>query len=66
MCEKHHCSRTPEDLCTCMNWQNDDLIRTVTHLAENVTDIDWELDYKELADVQGHRLCLVERCKKCG
>lgn len=46
MCETNHCSRTPEDLCTCMDWQNDDLIRTVTHLAENITDIDWELDYK--------------------
>lgn len=66
MCEKNHCSRTPEDICTCMDWQNDDLIRTVTHLAENITDIDWELDYKEFADVQGHRLCLVGRCKKCG
>ena len=66
MCEKKHCSRTPEDLCTCMDWQNDDLIRTVTHLAENITDIDWELDYEGLADVQGHRLCLVGRCKKCG
>ena len=51
MCEKNHCSRTPEDICTCMDWQNDDLIRTVTHLAENITDIDWELDYKDLADV---------------
>ena len=66
MCEKNHCSRTPEDICTCMDWQNDDLIRTVTHLAENITDIDWELDYKDLADVQGHRLCLIGRCKKCG
>ena len=26
MCEKNHCSRTPEDICTCMDWQNDDLI----------------------------------------
>lgn len=66
MCEKNHCSRTSEDLCTCMDWQNGDLIRTVTHLAENITDIDWELDYKDLADVQGQRLCLVGRCKKCG
>ena len=66
MCEKNHCSRTTEDLCTCIDWQNSDLIRTVTHLAENITDIDWDLDYKELADVQGHRLCLVGRCKKCG
>ena len=66
MCEKNHCSRTPEDLCTCMDWQTGDLIRAVTHLAENITDIDWELDYKDLADVQGQRLCLVGRCKKCG
>lgn len=66
MCEKNHCSRTPEDLCTCMDWQNGDLIRTVTHFAENITDINWELDYQNLADVQGHRLCLVGRCKKCG
>ena len=53
MCEKNHCSRMPEDLCTCMDWQHGDLIRTVTHLAENITDIDWDLDYKELADVHG-------------
>ena len=62
MCEKNHCSRTPEDLCTCMDWQNGDLIRTVTHFAENITDINWELDYQNLADVQGHRLCLDGRC----
>lgn len=66
MCEKNHCKRSPEDLCTCMDWQKDDLIRTVMHLAENITDIDWELDYKDLADVQEHRLCMVGRCKKCG
>ena len=39
MCEKNHCSRTPEDLCTCMDWQNGDLIRTVTHFAENITSV---------------------------
>ena len=33
MCEKNHCSRTPEDLCTCMDWQIGDLSRAEALLA---------------------------------
>jgi len=35
-------------------------------MAENMEDIRWELDYKSLADLSGHRLCAMGKCRQCG
>ena len=55
MCEKHYCTHSPETLCSCAPVQSGDVAQIVFHMAENMEDIRWELDYKSLADLSGHR-----------
>ena len=57
MCEKHYCTHLPETLCSCAPVQSGDVAQIVFHMAENMEDIRWELDYKSLGDLSGHRLC---------
>ena len=66
MCEKHYCTHSPETLCSCAPVQSGDVAQIVFHMAENMEDIRWELDYKSLADLSGHRLCAVGKCRQCG
>ena len=66
MCEKHYCTHSPETLCSCAPVQSGDVAQIVFHMAENMEDIRWELDYKSLADLRGHRLCAVGKCRQCG
>lgn len=48
MCEKHYCTHSPETLCSCAPVQSGDVAQIVFHMAENMEDIRWELDYKVL------------------
>lgn len=48
MCEKHYCTHSPETLCSCAPVQSGDVAQIVFHMAENMEDIRWELDYKSL------------------
>ena len=66
MCGKLHCAHSADDLCICAPVQSGDVLQIVFHLAENMEDINWELDYKSLADLNGCRLCLIGKCRKCG
>ena len=66
MCDKLRCAHSVEDLCSCAPVQSGDVLQIVLHLAENMEDINWELDYKSLADLRGCRLCLVGKCRQCG
>ena len=66
MCEKHYCTHSPETLCSCAPVQSGDVAQIVFHMAENMEDIRWELDYKSLGDLSGHRLCAVGKCRQCG
>ena len=66
MCEKHYCTHSPETLCSCAPVQSGDVAQIVFHMAENMEDIRWELDYKSLADLSGHRLCAMGKCRQCG
>lgn len=66
MCEKHYCTHSPETLCSCAPVQSGDVARIVFHMAENMEDISWELDYKSLAELGDYRLCLIGKCRQCG
>lgn len=66
MCEKHYCTHSPETLCSCAPVQSGDVAQIIFHMAENMEDIRWELDYKSLADLSDYRLCVVGRCRQCG
>ena len=48
MCEKHYCTHSPETLCSCAPVQSGDVAQIVFHMAENMEDIGWELDYNTL------------------
>ena len=66
MCGKDRCSYSSETLCSCDSIQSGEVLQIVFHMAENMEDIRWELDYKSLADLRGHRLCAVGKCRQCG
>ena len=66
MCEKDRCTHSPDTLCSCAPVQSGDVAQLVFHMAENMEDIRWELDYKSLADLSDYRLCMVGRCRQCG
>lgn len=66
MCEKRHCTHSPEELCSCAPVRSGDVLQTAVHMAESMMDINWELDYKSLADLGDYRLCLIGKCRQCG
>ena len=66
MCEKRHCTHSPEELCSCAPVRSGDVLQTAAHVAESMMDINWELDYKSLADLGDYRLCLIGKCRQCG
>ena len=47
MCEKSKCRHRTEDLCSCSPVKNreDNLLALLEHMAVNMTDVHWELDY---------------------
>ena len=68
MCEKSKCRRRTEDLCSCPPVKNreDNLFALLEHMAVNMTDIRWELDYTDLNRPEKRRLCRVGTCRVCG
>ena len=68
MCETSKCQHRAEDLCTCPPVKNreDNLLALLEHMAVNMTDIRWELDYTDLNRPEKRRLCRVGTCRVCG
>lgn len=68
MCEKAKCQRQAADLCSCPPVRNraENVLTLIEHLAVNMTDIRWELDYTDLSRPERRRLCRVGACRVCG
>ena len=68
MCEKSKCRHRTEGLCSCSPVKNreDNLLALLEHMAVNMTDVHWELDYTDLNRPEKRRLCRVGTCRVCG
>ena len=68
MCEPSKCPHKTVDLCTCPPVRNrgENLIALLEHMAVNMKDIRWELDYSDLNKPEKRRLCRVGTCRVCG
>ena len=66
MCDAKKCRHERRDLCSCRPVQKGNVIELAAHMAANMKDVEWELDYKSLETVMYGRLCLVGKCKVCG
>lgn len=68
MCEKSKCRHRTEGLCSCPPVKNreDNLLALLEHMAVNMTDVHWELDYTDLNRPEKRRLCRVGTCRVCG
>lgn len=68
MCETRSCPHEADALCTCraLKERDKDIIGLLTHIHENMTDVEWELDYTDLSRPEKRRLCLVGTCRICG
>lgn len=68
MCEKRKCRHRAEDICSCPPVKNreKDVLALLEHMASNMTDIRWELDYADLNRPEKRRLCRVGVCRVCG
>ena len=68
MCETRSCPHEADALCTCraLLERDNDIIGLLTHIHENMTDVEWELDYTDLSRPEKRRLCLVGKCRICG
>ena len=68
MCEKSKCQHRAVDLCSCPPVKNrgENLLALLEHMAVNMTDIRWELDYTDLNRPEKRRLCCVGACRVCG
>lgn len=68
MCEKRSCPHEADALCTCraLKERDKDIIGLLTHIHENMKDVEWDLDYTDLSRPEKRRLCLVGTCRLCG
>lgn len=68
MCEARLCPHKAEELCACksLRERDQDIIGLLAHIHENMTDVEWDLDYTDLSRPEKRRLCLVGRCRICG
>lgn len=66
MCDKKHCGRSHGDLCSCAPIRNGDPFEMAVHLASHMSDVDWDLTYRDLEHIAPYRLCLIGKCAKCG
>lgn len=59
MCETRSCPHEADALCTCraLLERDNDIIGLLTHIHENMTDVEWELDYTDLSRPEKRRLC---------
>jgi len=68
MCDKSVCPHKAEKLCSCrpLSEKGEDILALVEHLAVNMTNIHWELEYTDINKVEKRRLCRVGTCRICG
>lgn len=66
MCDKKHCGRFHGDICSCAPIRNGDPFEMAVHLASHMSDVDWDLTYRDLEHIAPYRLCLIGKCAKCG
>ena len=68
MSEINKCRHGAEGLCSCPPVRNREgnFLALLEHMAVNMTDIRWELDYTDLSRPEKRRLCRVGTCRVCG
>ena len=68
MCEKSKCQHRAEGFCSCppVKDRGENFLALLEHMAVNMTDIHWELDYADLNHPEKRRLCRVGACRICG
>lgn len=68
MCDKSVCPHKAEELCSCrpLREKSEDILALVEHVAVNMTDIHWELEYTDINKAEERRLCRVGSCSVCG
>ncbi len=68
MCDKSVCPHKAEELCLCrpVKERDQDVLALVEHVAANMADIRWELDYTDIDRPEKRRLCRVGVCRICG
>jgi len=54
------------ELCSCVNWQKEDLAVQVNFLMNHFEFAGFELEYTTLEPEEGRRLCKIGRCRACG
>jgi len=54
------------ELCSCVNWQKEDLAVQVNFLMNHFEFTRFELEYTTLEPEEGRRLCKIGRCRACG
>lgn len=66
MCEHRKCRHNAQQLCSCVALKKKDFLALAIHVYENMTDVQWELDYTDLFQAEPRRLCRVGVCRDCG
>ena len=68
MCEKNKCRHRAEGFCACppVKIREENFLTLLEHMAVNMMDIRWELDYTDLNHPEKRRLCRVGTCRVCG
>ncbi len=68
MREKTACPHRAEKLCSCAPVKNrgKDISALAVHVADNMADIRWELEYTDINRPEKRRLCRVGSCRICG
>ena len=66
MCQKMNCPHGDRELCTCSPVKSKDMMELVLHVANNLTEPEWELEYTTLSQAETRRLCVAGVCRRCG
>lgn len=66
MCEKKKCLEGKKELCSCEVFKSDDWLAFLSHVIENMQDMEWEFDYTTLSRPEPRRLCAAGTCRRCG
>lgn len=68
MCERRNCRHNAADLCTCtpVKERAENIFLLIQHVAANMENVEWELDYTDLNRPERRRLCQVGVCRVCG
>ncbi len=66
MCEKKECLEGKRELCSCEVFKSGDWPAFLSHVIENMQDMEWEFDYTTLTQPEPRRLCAAGTCRRCG